>query len=138
MASMTARLGSDSSGAPVMEFSQHDTFTAETAAEIFEQTIRRGMLSQVGLAETIRAELRARGHKYSDQGKYSRSHFNEAVGDPDSYLYEAVDLVDIILSEQMLTWLLVFWAASSVMDRVDVVKTIGWSGGIRRSSSRRI
>ena len=111
MERMTARLGADSNGAPVMEFSQHETFTAETAAEIFEQTIRRGALSQVGLAETIREELRARGHKYSDQGKYGRSHFNEAVGDPDSFLYEAVDLVDIILSEQKLMWLLEFWAA---------------------------
>lgn len=117
---MTASLGSDSSGAPVMEFSQHDTFTAETAAEIFEQTIRRGMLSQVGLAETIRAELRARGHKYSDEGKYSRSHFNEAVGEPDSFLYEAVDLVDIVLSEQKLTWLLEYWAAKLGKKLVDV------------------
>ena len=130
MESMTARLGTDSSGAPVMEFSQHDTFTAETAAEIFEQTIRRGRLSQVGLAETIRAELRARGHKYSDEGKYSRSHFNEAVGEPDSFLYEAVDLVDIVIGSQQCGWLLEYWAAKLGKKLVDVPMDVPGEGDV--------
>lgn len=101
----------ESGGDVKMEFQRTEKFTAETPGEVLELVIRHGRLSIRGLAQTVRAELAARGYDVSEHGKYSNSHFSEMVNMADSALYEAADLIDIICRAQGDTWLLEYLAA---------------------------